>query len=72
MVYAQEQKFNQSSIVIESFQITSLADHIVLATYNAVKTIELTDKTISSHRSSIWQFDIDQQWRIRFHQGTLC
>lgn len=72
LAYAQEKKFNQSTIAIENFQIISLVNNIVLATYKAVKTIELARTTISSHRSSIWQFDADQEWRIRFHQGTPC
>jgi hypothetical protein len=47
------------------FNITQLAEGVVLATYRA------TTAVASSHRSSLWIFR-DNRWQLFFHQGTIA
>jgi hypothetical protein len=53
------------SATISHFNVTPLADGVVLATYHA------TTLTSVSHRSSIW-VRRGQNWQIFFHQGTVA
>ncbi len=50
---------------ISHFNITTLADGVVLATYHA------TTLTSISHRSSIWVLR-NKRWQLLFHQGTVA
>jgi release factor glutamine methyltransferase len=50
---------------ISHFNITPLAEGVVLATYHA------TTLTSISHRSSIWVLR-DKRWQLLFHQGTVA
>jgi hypothetical protein len=47
------------------FNITQLAENVVLATYRATTSIA------SSHRSSLWIFR-NGRWLLFFHQGTIA
>ena len=52
-----------SDVPIERFEIEELAPSVVLATYD-------TGGSRPARRVSVWVLDGDQ-WRMRFHQGTL-
>ena len=52
----------------QNFQLTMLASHVALVTYESSK--ETADGLVRrSLRSSIWQL-ADDGWRMVFHQGT--
>jgi release factor glutamine methyltransferase len=50
---------------ISHFNITPLAEGVVLATYHA------TTHTSISHRSSLWVLR-EKRWQLLFHQGTVA
>jgi hypothetical protein len=55
---------------IKDFEIMTLADDVVLATYKGIKHHETGESMKYSLRSSIWK-KINGQWKVVFHQGTL-
>jgi len=57
---------DKTSIIIENFEISQLSKEVILSTY---KSVNRKDNT-STLRSSIWVLE-GEDWRIRFHQGTL-
>lgn len=58
-----------SSYEIVDFQVESLSDGIVLATYVIPSSTLDGTNPMSSRRSSIWQKE-GGVWLLRFHQGT--
>jgi len=55
---------------ITDFEINSLSNECVLATYRLIKHSELNENKKYSIRSSIWKC-FDGKWKMIFHQGTL-
>jgi hypothetical protein len=47
----------------DDFHAHALADNVVLLTYRIVGSR-------GSLRSSVWIWEVDTGWRLRFHQGT--
>jgi hypothetical protein len=57
-----------SQATASNFELTSLADDVVLLTYRSLRTNE-DGKELHSLRSSIWKL-IGGRWQMIFHQGT--
>ena len=57
-----------TTISAADFKVHSLAPDVALLTYRACRH---SVQDVYSLRSSIWQLQ-SGQWRILFHQGTLC
>lgn len=55
---------------IKDFEINSLSDDCLLATYRLIKHSELNENRKYSLRSSIWKC-FNGKWKMTFHQGTL-
>lgn len=55
---------------LKDFKIKELSNDYVLATYKVIKHNEADESKKYSLRSSIWQ-NIDDKWKMMFHQGTL-
>jgi len=56
---------NTRSFEVSHFDITILAENVVLATYR------VSENSIDSLRSSIWK-QSQNGWQMIFHQGTIC
>lgn len=54
---------------ISDFKVQRLSDSIALVTYLAHRTFE-NEPDMLTNRSSIWRRDMDNDWRMVFHQGT--
>ena len=57
-----------TTISATDFKLHSIAPDVALLTYHACRH---SVQNVFSLRSSIWQLQAGQ-WRIIFHQGTLC
>ena len=57
---------SKAVMVMDNFEMTILAENVVLTTY----FVENKTSGKNSLRSSIWKF-IDNRWQMFFHQGTL-
>jgi len=57
---------SKAVMVMNHFEITILAEDVVLTTY----FVENKTSGKNSLRSSIWKF-IDNRWQLFFHQGTF-
>jgi len=57
-----------TTIAATDFSVRSIAPDVALLTYRACRH---SVQNVCSLRSSIWQKQAGQ-WRILFHQGTLC
>lgn len=55
---------------ITDFEINTLSNDCVLATYRLTKHSELNENKKYSLRSSIWKC-FEGKWKMIFHQGTL-
>jgi hypothetical protein len=56
------------SITADQFNVSLLAPDVALVTYRALRH---TEPPVYTLRSSIWQQQ-GQEWRMVFHQGTVC
>lgn len=65
---ATEGSGNSHAPTASNFELTSLANDVVLLTYRSRRTVE-DGKELHSLRSSIWKH-IDGRWQMIFHQGT--
>ena len=54
---------------LSDFHLVALADHVVLATYRALRRDKSSGEAVESLRSSVWTHRRDQ-WQLLFHQGT--
>ena len=59
------QNSSPRAATISHFNITPLAEGVILATYHA------TTLTSISHRSSLWVLR-EKRWQLLFHQGTVA
>jgi hypothetical protein len=57
-----------TTISATDFKVHSIAPDVALLTYHACRH---SVQDVFSLRSSIWQLQAGQ-WRILFHQGTIC
>ena len=55
-----------TEMTLHNYEISPLADDVVLSTYFIVDTT----RNRNTLRSSIWKF-IDGRWQLYFHQGTI-
>ncbi|MGC1817032.1 MAG: DUF4440 domain-containing protein, partial [Casimicrobiaceae bacterium] len=55
---------------LTDFQITAIAENVLLATYRASRQSGESGELVQSLRSSIWKLR-DDRWQLVFHQGTV-
>ena len=55
---------------LTDFQVTVIAENVLLATYRASRQSGESGEVVESLRSSIWKLR-DDRWQLVFHQGTL-
>jgi hypothetical protein len=56
---------------ISEFEIVSLSESVVLATYRLTRHGKAGAPSVHSLRSSIWRRNLGK-WQMVFHQGTPC
>lgn len=59
----------ETSIYSENYHCSFLSDNTVLMTYTSFE-LHYGKKIKPTHRSSIWLKNSENQWQLRFHQGT--
>ena len=71
VIDALQHELSQQRLIAE-FEVVSLAEGVVLATYRLTRQ-GATAESPSAHslRSSIWKLNLGK-WQISFHQGTPC
>lgn len=70
-VFQDEKDNSELNWRISDFKINQLSEECILATYKIEKSNEIDESKKYTLRSSIWKH-IDGQWKMIFHQGTLC
>ena len=58
-------------VIAQDFEATELATNCVLLTYKTVWQDRLGKLNEFAKRSSIW-INNDEQWQLKYHQGTPC
>lgn len=59
----------EKNIYSENYHCSLLSDNTVLMTYTSFE-LHHGKRINPTHRSSVWLKNAENQWQLRFHQGT--
>ncbi|MDX7989342.1 hypothetical protein FE392_18920 [Xenorhabdus sp. 12] len=60
-----------TTIFSQNYEMNYLNENIILLTYQSYELDKNDAPCNQALRSSIWQKSANNQWQLRFHQGTL-